>query len=272
MENIVQISFAGCGGMYHYYLGIAKVIQDNFELDNVVFGGVSGGCIPGLLLLLNANIDNVHYDLNHAIIKESASSWTGSLWRYYNIMRKHIHEYLKPNDYNKVQNKLFISLTNLDSRKNEIICSWDSNEDLINCIQCSAFIPMTFEAKLWFNHRNSRYIDGGITNNFVKMFPDKPCIYITPRKWRKYHYSWFWCYSDVYWAEELYKWGKEDATNNIDEFTAYLKIKDDPFLSKELLLSSIKDHENKNDCSEDFYNISDMNASDVEMITYKSNS
>jgi hypothetical protein len=128
---------------------------------------------------------------------------------------------------------------------------------------------MTFEAKLWYTHRNTRYIDGGITNNYVNVFPDSPCIYITPRKWRKYHYSWFWCYSDIYWAEELYKWGKEDATNNINEFTPYLKIKDEPFLERDFLLSTINEHIKKNECNEDFFHITDFSANEIEMNTIK---
>ena len=35
--------------------------------------------------------------------------------------------------------------------------------------------------------------------------------------WRSVNYNWIWCYSDDLWAEQLYKWGKEDATANIEE-------------------------------------------------------
>ena len=34
---------------------------------------------------------------------------------------------------------------------------------------------------------------------------------------------WLWCWSDEKWARTLYKWGKEDALNNIDELSSKLK-------------------------------------------------
>ena len=224
-KDIVQISFAGSGGMYHYYLGIAKIIQKHFELDNVVFCGASGGAFAAALLALNYDIDKVHYDLNRKILEESADSWIGSLFRYNYIVRKHVTDYFDINDYIKVKNKLFISMTQLYPWKNEIVCDWNSTSDLIECMQCSGFIPLLFEPKAWYWHRDTRYIDGGFTNNKVEIFPDKPHIYITTTKWRPANFNWIWCYSDVMWAEQLYKWGKEDAAENIEEFSKHLKSK-----------------------------------------------
>ncbi|KKL21351.1 hypothetical protein LCGC14_2446300, partial [marine sediment metagenome] len=112
-DDIVQISFAGCGGMYHYYLGIAKVLQENFYLDNVIFGGTSGGCIPALLLLLEYNIDKVHYDINRKILDEAADSWLGSLFRWNAIARKHLMEFLDHDTHEKVKGRLYISMTNI---------------------------------------------------------------------------------------------------------------------------------------------------------------
>jgi len=269
MTKKVQISFAGCGGMYHYYLGIAKVIQDNFILDNVIFGGVSGGCIPAMLLLLDHCIDTVHYNLNKAIIEESSEFITGSLFRYYKIMRRHVNNFLESDSYKKVCGRLFVSLTNLNGFKNEIVSEWDSLDDFINCIQCSSFIPMTFEPKMWYNHRNTRYIDGGITNNCVIPYPDQPCIYLTPRKWRPYSYKWFWCYSDIKWAEQLYMWGKEDATNNIGEFASLLVAKPNSFLPKEILDKYYEEGLRINECNDEFTNIYDFESKEIEMTLFK---
>ena len=40
-RSTVQISFAGCGGLYHYELGVAAVIQEHFDTR---YGALLGGC------------------------------------------------------------------------------------------------------------------------------------------------------------------------------------------------------------------------------------
>lgn len=225
--DTVQISFAGSGGMYHYYLGIAKVLQEYFHLDNVIFGGASGGCFPALLLVLGVDVDDVHYNINRKILEEAADHWVGSLFRWNAIVRKHIIDYLSEDAYQKANGRLHVSMTNLNMWSNEIVSEWDSTEDLVNCIQGSSFIPLLFEAKVWHWHRDARYIDGCITNNKVQIYKDKPHIYITTDMWRTVNYNWIWCYSDLLWAEQLYKWGKEDAMDHLEEFAKHLTPKKD---------------------------------------------
>lgn len=231
-DDIVQVSFAGSGGMYHYYLGIAKVLQDNFILDNVIFGGTSGGCFPALLLVLGKDIDSVHYSINRKILQEAADSWLGSLFRWNGIARKHMLEYLDEDSYKLANSRLHISMTKLYPWENEIVSEWESTEDMLHCIQCSSFIPIIFEPKLWHWHRDDRYIDGGVTNNRVHVHHDKPHIYIHTTMWRVPNYNWLWCYPDLMWAEQLYKWGKEDATKHLRELSAHLKLKPESELNR----------------------------------------
>lgn len=225
----VQISFAGSGGMYHYYLGIAKVLQDNFDLQNVIFGATSGGCLPALLLLLGEDIDKIHYECNHKILSEVSGYWLGSLFNWNATVRKHVFNYLYDDVHTFVNNKLYISISKLQLGttpiQNEVISYWESKQDLIDCIQCSGFIPFIFEPQGWYWYRESRYIDGGFTNNCVKNSEEIPHIYITTDMWRQVNYNWIWCYSDAEWAEQLYKWGKEDASANLNVFSEHLKLK-----------------------------------------------
>jgi hypothetical protein len=231
-DDIVQISFAGSGGMYHYYLGVAKILQDNFHLDNVIFGGTSGGCFPALLLVLGKDIDKVHYEVNRQILEEAADSWMGSLFRWNAITRKYITEFLDDDTHEKVNGRLHLSMTKVRPWGNEVVSEWETTEDLIQCIQCSSFIPLIFEFKVWNWHRDARYIDGGVTNNKVHVHLDKPHIYITTTMWREVSYNWIWCYTDLMWAEQLYKWGKEDATDHLQEFAEHLRVKDTSLLNR----------------------------------------
>ena len=51
--------------MIAYYFGIAKYLQENYDLDNIIFGGVSGGAIVSTFLSLNHDLEKIYLsDLN----------------------------------------------------------------------------------------------------------------------------------------------------------------------------------------------------------------
>ena len=50
-----EIIFCGCGGLYNYSLGVAKIIreimrEEKIESDKIKIVGISGGSYPALLL------------------------------------------------------------------------------------------------------------------------------------------------------------------------------------------------------------------------------
>ena len=52
----MEIIFSGSGGAYGYYMGICEVLQTNFDLSEVLFSSVSGGCYSPVFLLSQKNI------------------------------------------------------------------------------------------------------------------------------------------------------------------------------------------------------------------------
>ncbi|XP_069956157.1 patatin-like phospholipase domain-containing protein 2 isoform X4 [Cherax quadricarinatus] len=70
-----------------------------------------------------------------------------------------------PDDAHKiVSGKLFISVTRVSDGKNILLSQFDSREELIQAILCSAFIP-GFSGWLPLSFRGVRYIDGGFSDN-----------------------------------------------------------------------------------------------------------
>ncbi|KAG7166784.1 Patatin-like phospholipase domain-containing protein 2-like 2, partial [Homarus americanus] len=70
-----------------------------------------------------------------------------------------------PDDAHKiVSGKLFISVTRVSDGKNILLSQFDTREELVQAILCSAFIP-GFSGWLPVSFRGVRYIDGGFSDN-----------------------------------------------------------------------------------------------------------
>ena len=57
MNNMKKcgIYFGGGGGYFTYYLGIACYLQENYDLSNITFGGVSAGSIISCIWHVSGN-------------------------------------------------------------------------------------------------------------------------------------------------------------------------------------------------------------------------
>lgn len=212
-----QIVFGGCAGMYHYFLGIAAVLQERFDLDDMIFAGVSGGCFPALCLALGLDVRNLHETWNREILKELNNGYLKAFTRLNGIVTQISRKHLPGDAHIRAKDKLFISLTEFPSLKNHIVHHWKDRDDLIECILASCFIPI-FDRRFWTYFDKIRYVDGGLSNNKPIPYPDLPYIYITTDRWREIPWHWYWCYTSEEWSDQLYLWGKEDALANIGEF------------------------------------------------------
>lgn len=72
-SGAAQIGFGGCGGMYNYFLGVASVLQDEFDLSGVVYSGVSAGCFPAMVLALGLNAKEFFFKDNLCLIEHAST-------------------------------------------------------------------------------------------------------------------------------------------------------------------------------------------------------
>jgi len=217
-----QLVFAGCGGMYHYILGIASVIQKNFVLGpEIIISCSSAGCFPALLLILDMDIDKMFESWNVPFLQEVYSLRLGALFHWNNIVRKWTLPKLDDTAFERANSRLYCSLTSFPDFNNHIITDWKSNQDLVDGIMASGFIPLFDICKLTATFRNRRFLDGSITNSSPVPFNNIKSFTIKYNMWRQIETNWLWIWSDINWARKLYELGKEDAMKHIDELSEF---------------------------------------------------
>lgn len=213
-----QIIFGGCAGMYHYFLGIASVLQEKFDMSDVVFGCVSGGSFPALALILDLPVKELHETWNKEILRDLNKSSLKAFSRLNGIVFEKSKKYIPLDAHIRAKDRLFISLTEFPSLKNHIVHYWQTIDSLLDCIQASCFIPI-FDKRFWTVFDKTKYVDGGLSNNKPIPYPHSPYIYITTDRWREIPLHWYWCYTCESWSDQLFAWGIQDTLSHLDEFT-----------------------------------------------------
>jgi len=223
-SNKKQLVFAGCGGMYNYSLGVASVIQKNCNLDSdVVISGSSAGCFPAMLTALDMDIDDMFETWNVPFLNEVNTFSMGSFFHWNNTVRKHTLPKFSDNAYKSVNGRLYCSMTSFPDLKNHIISDWKSNQDLLDGIMASSFVPLFDNGKLTSDFRNKKFIDGSVSNSEpLPLGEHIPSFIVKRDMWRQTNMIWLWCWSDEDWARKLYRWGKEDASDNLEEIKTIL--------------------------------------------------
>lgn len=217
----VQLSFGGCGGMYNYFLGIASVLQERFHMDNVVFSGSSAGCFPALLLAMNMDIKKQYETMHRDILAEAQ---TKSLRNWIPIVGKHTLLNLPEDAHVQASGRLFCSLTELPWLTNHLIGEYHDNQDLVDCILASGYVGF-YAPSLTKPYRGKKFIDGSVSNNSPRPYPNEPSKVI-----QLWHYRWFNPLSvaistDVNWTQQLFENGRHDALVNLDDFSSILTLK-----------------------------------------------
>jgi hypothetical protein len=182
-----SICFSGSGYHYPWQVGVALYLQENYDLSECCFLGVSGGSYVATLLALDISIKEYVY----IWIKESYELFNKRLLATYLICHsviKRIHlKYLLREDYKKANGRLFISITRFKCfLKNRIINRFYSNEDLVDAICSSSQIPFMLSPSLFYKFRGERCLDGGFSYNWMKL--DDETIMISPYQWSRMRY------------------------------------------------------------------------------------
>ena len=228
-----EICFHGSGGLLYYYMGIANFIQENYNLENISYCGVSGGSIPSFLLSSGLSIKDIWNDtfipwmnnINNKKINEMFSN--NSIEFLIKKLEKHIDNEIINNSIN---NKLCIKLSKISffEIEEEYINNWENLNDIIECIIASCWLPIIF-GSVTRNYRGNEYIDGGFPrsidnrenslhiriNSFQKISEEiKVLLFASSLN----------MINSIDMAEKLYKQGYEDASNNKEYFSG-LNIK-----------------------------------------------
>ncbi|XP_069792539.1 omega-hydroxyceramide transacylase-like [Narcine bancroftii] len=94
------------------------------------------------------------------------------------IVRKSLMENLHENAYKFACGRLFISMTRASDKQNVLVSDFSSNEELIQALLCSCFVP-AYCGLIPPTFRGVHYIDGGLTN-CQPLYDKKNTITISP--------------------------------------------------------------------------------------------
>jgi len=159
-EYSYGISLSGGGARAIVQLGILQRLYEHNIKPSVIAGTSMGAVIAAFIAAgfepkIIRNIFKKH-------IETLSFSWLSLVYARHRSMvelMNVLNENLASNDFGSLQIPLYVSITNLNTGKNEII----SSGTLFEYIIASATIPVLFKPKII---NGQFYVDGGVTNNF----------------------------------------------------------------------------------------------------------
>jgi patatin-like phospholipase domain-containing protein 2 len=176
----VNISFAGCGFLGIYHVGVASCFKEyapHLLLNKI--SGASVGALAGVCLLTDITLGVFTSEMLRIIyeIRQRTLGPFNPLVNVQTMLRNIIVGRLPENAYKMVSGRLFISLTRVSDGSNVIVSEFNSNEELLNSLMASAFVPF-FSGFIPPKVGDVRYVDGGFSNNLPIL--DENTITVSP--------------------------------------------------------------------------------------------
>ncbi|XP_063052084.1 patatin-like phospholipase domain-containing protein 2 [Engraulis encrasicolus] len=164
-----NISFAGCGYMGIYYIGVGSCLLEraSYLLDDASkIGGSSSGALFGALVVCKVSLAKT-CGMMLMMTKEARRRSISALHPTFNLL-KVVRDFLEvelPDDAHLLASgRLHISLTRASDGQNVLVSRFASKEELIQALICSSFFPLYCG---WMppTYRDIRYVDGAISDN-----------------------------------------------------------------------------------------------------------
>jgi predicted acylesterase/phospholipase RssA len=185
-------------------------------MEGVIFSGSSAGCFPATLLALDVDVKHFFFNENIPLIMEAQEVSYSGLGSWNALVRKNMLNSLHQHAYKKANKRLYFSLTQVPYMRNELVTTWDHNEDMVDCMLSSAFVPI-YAKSFVSRFRGKKYLDGSLTNNSPVAFPEHPHKVFQIWKWRWILPNWIPISTNPEWAMEQFRMGREDAMKNLHE-------------------------------------------------------
>ncbi|MXQ90455.1 hypothetical protein E5288_WYG006482 [Bos mutus] len=182
-ETTWNISFAGCGFLGVYHIGVASCLREHapFLVANAThIYGASAGALTATALVTGACLGEAGANIIE-VSKEARKRFLGPLHPSFNMVktiRGCLLKILPADCYECASGRLGISLTRVSDGENVIITHFNSKEELIQANVCSTFIPV-YCGLIPPSLQGVRYVDGGISDN-LPLYELKNTITVSP--------------------------------------------------------------------------------------------
>uniref|UniRef100_A0A8C8TH64 Patatin-like phospholipase domain-containing protein 2 n=1 Tax=Peromyscus maniculatus bairdii TaxID=230844 RepID=A0A8C8TH64_PERMB len=182
-ETKWNISFAGCGFLGVYHIGVASCLREHapFLVANAThIYGASAGALTATALVTGACLGEAGANIIE-VSKEARKRFLGPLHPSFNLVktiRGCLLKTLPADCHERASGRLGISLTRVSDGENVIISQFNSKDELIQANVCSTFIPV-YCGLIPPTLQGVRYVDGGISDN-LPLYELKNTITVSP--------------------------------------------------------------------------------------------
>ncbi|XP_014478777.1 PREDICTED: patatin-like phospholipase domain-containing protein 3 isoform X2 [Dinoponera quadriceps] len=176
----MNLSFAGCGFLGIYHVGVAvclKKYAPHLLLNKI--SGASAGAIAACCLLCDLPLGEITSHVLR-VAREARQRTLGPFspsLNVHQIMLESLQKFLPDDAHIRVSGKLHISLTRVYDGKNVIVSQFGSREDLLQALMATSFVPL-FSGLLPPRYHGVRYMDGGFSDNLPTL--DENTITVSP--------------------------------------------------------------------------------------------
>ena len=167
METEANISFAGCGFIGIYHIGVSACLKKFAPhlLRNKI-GGSSAGAMCAVALVCDLPLENITRNVAMLAFQSNEKMFgpfTPS-FSIHQIIKNTLEEILPEDVAQRVSGKLFVSLTKATNKSNILVSEFSDKADVIDAICASSFVPM-MSGFVPPKFRGEFAIDGGYSDN-----------------------------------------------------------------------------------------------------------
>ncbi|KAM4017542.1 patatin-like phospholipase domain-containing protein 2 [Anomaloglossus baeobatrachus] len=183
LDSPWNISFAGCGFLGIYHIGVASCLKEHapFLVENARnIYGASAGALTATALVSGACLGEAGANIIE-VSKEARKRFLGPLHPSFNlvkIIRNCLYKTLPDDAHEHSCGRLGISLTRVSDGENVLLTQFNTKEELIQACVCSTFIPV-YCGLIPPCLQGVRYVDGGISDN-LPQYELKNTITVSP--------------------------------------------------------------------------------------------
>lgn len=171
--NFDEVSFEGSGCLLLFQLGVAKYIQDNFNIKNTKFTGYSGGALVSYLLACNINAFDIYnkiFNMDYNIFNYKA--FDDIISNVSSISQDKIID---------INNRLTIICFNNKTLNYKYFRNFKSKKDIFNILSATCHLPLV-RGILPYNYKKNYLYDPFLmkkhpqtTKNCLKVFVNYDC-------------------------------------------------------------------------------------------------
>ncbi|BFG02936.1 1-acylglycerol-3-phosphate O-acyltransferase Pnpla3 [Drosophila madeirensis] len=180
MEQRMNLSFAGCGFLGIYHVGVAVCLKKHApQLLLERIAGASAGALAACCLLCDLPIETMAADFLR-VVGEVRRHPLGPFSPSFNLQRcllEGMQRELPEDAHERVSGRLHISLTRVRDRCNVLMSEFGSRQELLQALLCSCFIP-GLSGLMPPQVRGVRYMDGAFSNNLPLL--DEHTVTVSP--------------------------------------------------------------------------------------------